>query len=76
MTVAKSQQKNLPRFNALDTVEHYTTIQRDVRSTARKNPDLHNQTLRIHIEAKERVEGEDMEAEDEADIDEEVYTCL
>ena len=49
MTLAQSQRKNLPRFNALETEEHYQQIQKDVRSTSRKNPELDNMVLRIHV---------------------------
>lgn len=52
MTLAKSQFKNLPRFNDLETEEHYQQLQKDVRTTSRKNSDLDNMILRIHVEIR------------------------
>ena len=45
MTVAKSQGKVLPYFNALENEGHYQEIRKDIRSTSRKNSNLDNMVL-------------------------------
>lgn len=52
ITAAKSQQKTLPKLNALDCEDHYQQIQRDVRTTARKNPALDNYVLRLRVDVR------------------------
>jgi len=61
MTLVQSQRKNLPRFNALETEEHYQQIQKVIRSASLKNPDLDNVVLRLNISINTKVDTSDME---------------
>lgn len=52
MTRRKAQNINLPKFNAFESEEHYELLQRDIRATARRNPDLDNMVLRFNVDIK------------------------
>lgn len=49
-TVAKSQSKNQPIFNALESEMHYRQMQSDIRDTSDKNPTLRNMVMRICVD--------------------------
>lgn len=52
LTVAKSQQKNLPPFNSFDAGPvHYDQMRSDIRNTSYKNPDLRNMVMRVNCVA-------------------------
>jgi hypothetical protein len=56
-TVARSQAKTQPPFNAVETEEHYQQMQGDIQTTAEKNPTFRNMVMRINIDIIK--EGED-----------------
>jgi hypothetical protein len=49
-TVARSQAKTQPSFNAVDSEEYYQQMQGDIRATAAKNPIFRNMMMRINID--------------------------
>jgi hypothetical protein len=49
-TVAKSQSKNQPIFNALESEMHYQQMQSDIRNTSEKNPTFRNMVMRICVD--------------------------
>ena len=68
MTKAKSQQKTLPRYTDFDEEEQYQALQKEVRTTSKKNRELDDMILRFHIDVrlrKDRKDKEDDEVEDE-----------
>ena len=56
-TVAKSQAKTQPPFNAVDTEQHYQQMQNDIHATAEKNPVFRNMVMRILVD----ITKEDMD---------------
>ncbi len=68
MTKSKSQQKTLPQYNDFETEEHYEVLQKELRTTSKRNPELDDMVLRFHIDVK--VKRDDAEADEEG-IDEE-----
>lgn len=68
MKKAKSQQKTLPQYSDFDGKEHYEVLQKELRTTSKKNPELDEMILRFHIDVK--VKG-DNEAANEEGIEEE-----
>jgi hypothetical protein len=60
-TVAKSQAKSQPKFNAVETEDHYQQMQKDIHVTAEKNPTFRNMVMRIIVEiTKEGMEDDTM----------------
>jgi hypothetical protein len=50
ISVAKSQAKNLPRFNGLENRDNFAQIQSDIETHFRAKKHLNNMVLRIKIE--------------------------
>jgi len=69
MTKAKSQQKTLPQYSDFDSEEHYELLQKELRTTSKKNPELDDMILRFHIDVK--VKGDNAEANEEGSDEEE-----
>jgi hypothetical protein len=72
MTKYKSQQKTLPRYNDFDGEEHYQGLQKEVRTTSKKNRELDDMILRFHIDVKVRTDTgqEDGQEDKQGDEDE------
>jgi hypothetical protein len=49
-TIAKSQYKTQPLFNAFESEEHYHQMQRDIRDTSIKNPTFRNMVMCIRVD--------------------------
>jgi len=67
MTKARSQQKTLPRYTDFDEEEHYQTLQKEVRTTTKKNRELDDMILRFHVDVRvkgDNEEGDEQEHED------------
>jgi hypothetical protein len=58
-TVTKSQAKTQPKFNAVETEQHYQQMQNDIRDTAEKNPTFRNMVMRIIVEITKEGMGDD-----------------
>jgi hypothetical protein len=68
MTKYKSQQKTLPRYNDFDGEDHYQALQKEVRTTSKKNRELDDMILRFHIDVKVRTDtGQEDRQEDEGE---------
>lgn len=69
MTKAKSQQKTLPQYSDFDTEEHYEVLQKELRTTSKRNPGLDDMILHFHIDVK--VKGDNAEENEEGNDEEE-----
>ena len=63
MTKAKSQQKMLPHYTDFEGEDQYQAPQKAIRTTTKKNPELDDMILRLHVAV--RVRKDDEEANEE-----------